>query len=59
MEYSVQKDAIFCYPCHIFAVTSGDNEETFTKTGFNNWKKVILYICDLLFIFLFLLVVRT
>ncbi|KAF0747430.1 zinc finger MYM-type protein 1-like [Aphis craccivora] len=40
VKYSVQKDAIFCYPCHIFAVTSGDNEETFTKTGFNNWKKL-------------------
>ncbi|KAL4126512.1 hypothetical protein QTP88_010734 [Uroleucon formosanum] len=40
MEYSIQKDAIFCYPCRIFAVTSGHNEETFTKIGFNNWKKL-------------------
>lgn len=59
MEYSIQKDAIFCYPCRIFVVTSGHNEETFTKIGFNNWKKVILLINDLLFIFLFLLIERT
>lgn len=38
MEYSVQKDAVFCYPCRHFAVSSGRSEKTFTETGFRDWK---------------------
>ena len=42
LEYSVQRDACFCYPCHIFGTTSfgvSRPESSFTVTGFRNWKK--------------------
>ncbi|CAI6377654.1 unnamed protein product [Macrosiphum euphorbiae] len=39
LEYSLEKDAIFCYACRLFSNSSGHNEETFTTLGFKNWKK--------------------
>lgn len=40
IEYSEQKDAIYCFPCRHFEPISGNAELTFTKLGFSNWKKV-------------------
>ena len=41
LEYSVSKDAAFCFWCYLFKGDKGkrSGEETFVKTGFRNWKK--------------------
>ena len=39
LEYFVEKDAAFCFPCRHFSTKSGRAEDTFTKKGFRNWKK--------------------
>ncbi|CAB4043130.1 Hypothetical predicted protein [Paramuricea clavata] len=39
LEYSVLKDAAFCFNCRCFGTLVGSSEETFTKTGFRTWKK--------------------
>ena len=37
LEYSVSKDAAFCYPCRLFSgVQKGD--DCFITTGYRNWK---------------------
>ena len=36
LEYSIEKDAAFCLPCHMFG-----NRETFTVVGFTSWNKAI------------------
>ena len=39
IEYSVQKDAAFCYACRFFPSTSSNRvEEAFTQVGFRDWK---------------------
>ena len=41
LEYSVELDACFCYPCRLFGtVSSGSSrpEPTFTSIGFKDWK---------------------
>lgn len=38
VEYSVEKDAVFCFCCRIFGCSFTDN--VFTKSGFTNWKRV-------------------
>eukprot|EP00102_Acyrthosiphon_pisum_P018828 XP_016656038.1 PREDICTED: uncharacterized protein LOC107882336 [Acyrthosiphon pisum] len=38
LEYSIQHDALYCFPCRNFS--ANDNEGTFSKTGFRNWKKL-------------------
>lgn len=38
IEYSLMKDAAFCYPCRLFATGHGKGEESFTKVGFRDWK---------------------
>ena len=42
LEYSVEKDAVFCKPCRHFsrASKSGDHDGVFTLAGFSNWKKM-------------------
>ena len=37
LEYSVDKDAVFCYACRIFGSASR-SVDTFTRTGFRDWK---------------------
>ena len=37
LEYSIQKDAAFCYPCRFFPTTTR-SVDTFTRTGFRDWK---------------------
>jgi hypothetical protein len=40
IEYSVEQDAIFCFPCRFFGGKTGHAQETtFTVHGFRNWKK--------------------
>ena len=39
LEYSVERDAAFCYPCRLFkSAGSSRAEDAFTRTGFRNWK---------------------
>ena len=42
LEYSIRKDACFCFPCCIFgsdgAVLASRPEKTFTEVGFKDWK---------------------
>ncbi|XP_073059694.1 uncharacterized protein [Primulina eburnea] len=41
LEYSLEKDKAFCFPCFIFNKPSGcPKQTTFTVDGFDNWKKV-------------------
>eukprot|EP00102_Acyrthosiphon_pisum_P021445 XP_016658655.1 PREDICTED: uncharacterized protein LOC107883349 [Acyrthosiphon pisum] len=48
LEYSIEKDAIFCFPCRMFSTSSGHVEDVFVTTGFNNWKKASLTILNTL-----------
>lgn len=45
IEYSVQVDSVFCFPCrkdlNENAAFARDVEETFIKNGFQNWKKAL------------------
>ena len=36
LEYSLERDAAFCYPCRMF--NEGKSHSTFTKAGFRDWK---------------------
>ena len=42
LEYSVEKDACYCYPCRLFGSVSvmgrSKPEQIFTLTGLKNWK---------------------
>ncbi|KAI6659682.1 Zinc finger MYM-type protein 1-like [Oopsacas minuta] len=38
LEYSIERDAGFCYPCHIFNALSGRTEDAFKSVGFRDWK---------------------
>ena len=38
LEYSRERDAAYCYPCRLFTTEPGKYWETFTKTGFSDWK---------------------
>lgn len=37
LQYSVAKDAAFCYPCQQF-LPHGSKQTSYTSTGFRNWK---------------------
>ncbi|XP_038062619.1 zinc finger MYM-type protein 1-like [Patiria miniata] len=37
----VQCDAVFCFACRHFLAQTARAEETFTSTGFSNWKKAL------------------
>ncbi|XP_027062714.1 uncharacterized protein [Coffea arabica] len=44
LEYSISKDAAFCFWCFLFKTQNKGGryaEDAFTKTGFNNWKKAM------------------
>jgi len=36
VEYSIKKNAVFCFACWNFASVSGYTEETFIVLGFSN-----------------------
>ena len=38
LEYSVSRDAIFCYPCRYFAHGCSKAEDTFISIGYRDWK---------------------
>ena len=38
LEYSIERDAAFCFPCRHFNAKGGKNEDVFTKDGFTDWK---------------------
>ncbi|KAH7681932.1 Ribonuclease H-like protein [Dioscorea alata] len=43
LEYSITKDAAFCFWCYLFKPSRGSRmgEDAFTKMGFNNWEKAL------------------
>ena len=44
LEYSVEKDAAYCFYCFIFKSSSNSSHfghDAFTKKGFKNWKKAM------------------
>lgn len=42
LEYSVDKDAAFCFVCRNFSLVKGSqSSSTFTTTGFNDWSKAL------------------
>ena len=40
IEYSISTNSIFCFCCHQFSASTGKSEESFSKTGFRNWKHI-------------------
>ena len=38
LEYSIERDAAFCFPCRHFNTKGGKNEDVFTRDGFTDWK---------------------
>lgn len=40
LEYSIQRDACFCFPCRKYA-TANERDVVFTLRGFNNWKAAL------------------
>uniref|UniRef100_A0A1X7UR36 TTF-type domain-containing protein n=1 Tax=Amphimedon queenslandica TaxID=400682 RepID=A0A1X7UR36_AMPQE len=40
IEYSIAKDAVFCYPCCFFANAMNRAEDRFGNLGFREWKHV-------------------
>lgn len=40
IEYSVQNDAVYCFPCRFFPSSSHKAETTFTVKGMRDWKKI-------------------
>lgn len=41
LEYSIEKDAAFCFCCRMFCTSSYTGENTFRETGFKNWKSAL------------------
>ena len=39
IEYSIQRDAVYCFSCRLFPSSSG-YADTFTTRGCNKWKKI-------------------
>ena len=40
IEYSIQRDAVYCFSCRLFLSSSGYADTTFTTEGCNKWKKI-------------------
>ena len=41
LEYSVRRDACFCFPCRKYGSSANERDVVFTLTGFNNWKAAL------------------
>lgn len=39
IEYSGEKDAVYCYPCRQFGITN--SSDVFCRQGYNNWQKAL------------------
>lgn len=42
LEYSLLRDASFCFPCRKFSVSNSERDDAFTKVGYTNWKKALI-----------------
>lgn len=42
LEYSVLRDASFCFPCRKLSVSNSERDDAFTKVGYTNWKKALI-----------------
>lgn len=40
LEYSISKDAVFCYPCRAFSATN-EKDQVFKSSGFSHWKTAL------------------
>lgn len=40
LEYSTNENKVYCFVCRIFGKEMRDQNEKFTTTGYNNWKKL-------------------
>ena len=40
LEYSVERDAVFCFPCRVFGNTHPGTTK-FTLEGYSNWKHAV------------------
>ena len=40
IEYSVSRDAVYCFPCRMFQSNTERTEAVFTQSGFSKWKAV-------------------
>ena len=38
LEYSLERDCVYCYPCRHFRSGVGHADQAFTVTGFHDWK---------------------
>lgn len=41
LEYSIERNAAFCYACRFFSSGQHRSENSFVTSGFTNWKKAI------------------
>ena len=41
LEYSVMKDACFCFPCRKYSKAGNEKDVIFTVRGFTNWKAAL------------------
>lgn len=41
LEYSVLRDACFCFPCRKYVTSANERDVVFTSRGFNNWKAAL------------------
>ena len=41
LEYSIERDAAFCFPCRFFATGIHRNDSSFGTSGLTNWKNAI------------------
>lgn len=41
LEYSIENDAAYCFPCRVYGVNSNANPTVFTETGYRNWKNAL------------------
>ena len=39
LEYSISKDAVYCYACRSFSTGIQRGDECFVSTGYRNWRK--------------------
>jgi len=39
IEYSIEKDAVFCFPCRHFTSSTDYKDSAFTEKGVGDWKK--------------------
>ena len=38
IEYSIQRDAVYCYPCRLLTTNPGRSDPAFVYVGYSDWK---------------------